>query len=215
MMRIARPWWLLLVLGVLSLAAGCPVAEDDTADGVSVGETAAAEEASFDPAEPIPAEHPLIEYAGLKLGMSSVALSQVYNAPDGYGEGFTRVLERHGSSVNQIITFDPAEDGTERTLTCALYRDQLFLIVDRREGLSAEKATEWRAQVAEQFRLEAEETLPEAQWYWGRGHDVEAVFTQDNTTPSMMTANLVIMHRPTRKAWHAYNEAYDARHAGE
>lgn len=175
-------------------------------DSVGSGKVSAAD---YAPKQDIPGMHPLLNWAGLRLGMSNFDISQVYNAPEGYGDGFTRVLEHYGSSTNQIISFEHAEGEPQRTITCALYRDKLFLIVDRREGLSGEHVAGWFTECQELFGAEFEETVAGAQWSWGGKDSILATFTQDNASENYMNANLVIEHRPTKDAWHSYNAAWE------
>ena len=197
----------LLILATLSafLVTGC--LDDQVADGSTANGKVSASD--YVPSAEIPGMHPLLTWADMRLGMSNFDISQVYNAPEGYGDGFTRVLEHYGSSTNQIITFEQAEGGPKRTITCALYRDKLFLIVDRREGLTGEQVTAWFTECQELFGAEFQETVAGAQWSWGEKDNILASFTQDNASEDYMNANLVIEHRPTKDAWHAYNTAWE------
>ena len=195
---------ILVLLAAVLTITGCPSSEEG--GGADSG---------FEPSAPIPAQGPLLSWADLTLGMSSFEISQVYNAPEGRGEDFTRVLKEYGSSMTQLIEFDRAEGEPERAITCALYRDQLFMLVDRREGLSAEQAEELRQQCIALFGEPVDEPVPGAQWSWGGRDGVLATFTQDNASELYMSANLVIEHVPTRTAWHAYNAAWEARQQDE
>ena len=194
---------ILLLLTALAVLGGCPNGEGDGGDGAA--------DSGFEPSAPIPIEGPLLGWADLRLGMSSFEISQVYNAPEGRGEGFTRVLQEYGSSMTQLIEFDRVEAEPERVITCALYRDQLFMLVDRREGLSTEQAEELRQECIGLFGEPVDEPVAGAQWGWGSRAGVQATFTQDNASELYMTVNLVIEHVPTRQAWHDYNAAWDAR----
>jgi len=147
---------ILVLLAAVLTITGCPSSEEG--GGADSG---------FEPSAPIPAQGPLLSWADLTLGMSSFEISQVYNAPEGRGEDFTRVLKEYGSSMTQLIEFDRAEGEPERAITCALYRDQLFMLVDRREGLSAEQAEELRQQCIALFGEPVDEPVPGAQWSWG------------------------------------------------
>lgn len=195
---------ILAAVGALLTAACIDSQRND--DGAESGKVSAAD---YAPGEGIPGMHPLLNWAGLRLGMSNFDISQVYNAPEGYGDGFTRVLEHFGSSTNQIITFEHAEGEPQRTITCALYRDQLFIIVDRREGLTGEQVAAWFTECQELFGAEFTETVAGAQWSWGEKDSILATFTQDNASENNMNANLVIEHRPTKDAWRAYNAAWE------
>jgi len=195
---------MLATVGAL-LTTGC-LDNERSDDSAGSGKVSAAD---YAPSEEIPGMHPLLNWAELRLGMSNFDISQVYNAPEGYGDGFTRVLEHYGSSTNQIITFEQAEDEPQRTITCALYRDKLFFIVDRREGLTGEQVAAWFTECQELFGTEFQETVAGAQWSWGEKDSILATFTQDNASENYMNANLVIEHRPTKDAWHAYNAAWE------
>jgi len=155
---------------------------------------------------------PLLAWANLRLGMSGVEISQAYNAPEGRGDSFTRVLQQFGASVTQVITFDREEGQPKRTITCGMYRDELFMIVDRREGYTLEQANAWFAECLEKYGDGFTETVAGAQWQWSSAQGIQATFTQDNASDSYMTCTLVVEHLPTREAWHAYNDEWDERH---
>ena len=197
-----------VVLGLLLTAAAC--VDDGTSSGTS-STAPEGEAAGFTPSEPIPNMHPLLAWASLRLGMSSYDISQAYNAPEGYGDGFTRVIQQFGLSANHVITFDRDEGEPLRTITCGFFRDELFIIVDRREGLSLEQSNEWFAQCRGKYGDDFTENVAGAQWSWGDPEDITAVFTQDNASDKYMTCNLVIKHHPTEKVWHAYNEEREER----
>ena len=199
----------LLLLAGLLLAAGC-VDEQESSGASQAG---SASEEQFQPTMAIPNMHPWLAWADLRLGMNNFDLSQAYNAPEGRGEGFTRVQQYFGAAVNQYITFDQAEDEPVRKLICALYRDELFRLVDRREGVNAESAAAWLAECTQQFGEEPAETIGGAQWIWrDEEQDITVSFTQDNAGDEYMTAQLEITHMPTYTAWQAYNRDWGEKH---
>ena len=192
----------------LLVCTGCPKPEGDQA-----GNPPAAQAASFDPARPIPPMHDWLSWADLRLGMSNFDLSQVYNAPEGYGDGFTRVQQYFGQAVNQYIDFDEVEGEPVRKLVCALYRDTLFRLVDRREGVNADQAAAWLDECKTRFGDEPLETIGGAQWTWhDEAEDITVTFTQDNAGEQYMTAQLEITHMPTLTAGQAYNRDWGAKH---
>ena len=58
------------------------------------------------PSAPIPAADPLGSWQNLKLGMTQLELSQIYNAPEGRGEGFMRTIEMFGDVTHHTVLFD-------------------------------------------------------------------------------------------------------------
>jgi hypothetical protein len=198
---------LLFVLCLIPLLAGCPATDDSAA-----GETSSA---SFNPSEPIPAEGPLLNYDKLRLGMDSLALSQVYNAPQGKGDGFNRVIQQYGDVAHHIINFDLEEGQPLRRIVATFYRDRLYIIVDRREGINKAQRDEWFDGVVAEYGDEYEAPLPNSQWVWGAGESVSLTFTQDNASADFMTANVVLEHTPTRDAAHDYLELWEQEHPGE
>ncbi|MBN2081655.1 hypothetical protein JW859_05535 [bacterium] len=208
-MRFTRLVAVLLGGLICLMVAACP-RDSDTREPAQ----SAAAAAAFDPAKPIPAMHPWLSWADLRLGMSNFDLSQVYNAPEGYGNGFTRTQQYFGQAVNQYINFDEVEGEPVRKLICALYRDKLFRLVDRREGVSAEQAAAWLDECKAQFGDEPVETIGGAQWTWrDEAEDITVTFTQDNAGEQCMTAQLEITHMPTFVAWQAYNRDWGEKHA--
>jgi len=196
---------LLLVTLLLAGASACPAPERADRQGAdSAG--------GFAPSEPIPAEHPLLEYAGLRLGINAVALAQVYNAPEGQGDGFTRVIEDYDAVQHHTIAFEQQPDQPSRKLVVSFYRDRLFLIVDRRDGLTAKQADEWFAELAAQYGEDYTPTLPTSQWRWGDEEGLFVLFTRDNASESAMSATLMLVHWPTRLAAHSYLEEWERTH---
>lgn len=168
---------------------------------------------AFQPADVIPAEGALLHYDGLKLGMSTLDLSQIYNAPQGRGEGFFRGLQDYDDVQTHVIEFEREDEGMpRRTLTLSFYRDQLYIIVDRIEGISAPQADEWRQRLEDLYGEPVEERLPGTQWIWGSEDNLQLVFTQDNSSESSMTANVVIEHKPTGEAAYNYLAEWEERH---
>lgn len=199
---------ILLALAMLCLC-GCRQPEE--------GEKSKAEalKESFQPSEPIPAEGALLHYDGLRLGMSTLELSQVYNAPEGKGEGFYRGYQDYDSVQTHVVEFErPDDSGPRRVLTLSFYRDQLYVIVDRIEGLSAEQVDEWQQRMEEIYGEPAEETVAGAQWTWGDEGGLQMVFTRDNSSDSSMTANVVLEHKPTGRAAYNYLAEWEKRNPG-
>jgi hypothetical protein len=194
----------LALCGLLLALAGCPT--PDESGGGSAGST------GFRPSEPIPAEHPLLGYDRLWLGMDSLALSQAYNAPQGRGDGFNRVIQQYGDVAHHIINFDREEGQPLRRIVASLFRDRMYIIVDRREGISLAQRDEWFAGLVEQYGEEYETILPTSQWSWGDKDGVLLTFTQDNASADLMTANVVLEHAPTRSAAHDYLELWEKEH---
>lgn len=213
---------LIAALALALVAAGCRKGDESSGSATaSASEAGGAVGADFQPARPIPSMHPWLSWAKLRLGMSSLELSQVYNAPEGRGDGFTRVQQYFGAAVNQYITFDrPAgEDGKAdenaplRKLICAFYRDQLFRLIDRREGISADEARQFHDECTDKFGVDCAETIGGAQWIWrDDAEDITVTFTQDNASEQHMTAQLEICHMPTWRAWQAYNRDWAEKH---
>lgn len=181
---------------LLLLLAGCPHTDTVTND----------EAAALQPSVSIPADSPLLKYGDLRLGMSNLDVGQAYNAPNGKGEGFTRGVEEYGDVRNQIITFDKAEGQPQRRLVLRLYQDKLAELVDRRDGLTAKQADEWRAELTKRYGKPAKESLPGAQWVWGEKGGIELTFTQDNQSEASMSANVVLVHEPSYDASVRYLE---------
>jgi len=202
-MRIA----LLVVLCMLF--AGCPVQDKPTEkeDTASTG--------SFNPSAPIPAENPLTHYDKLWLGMDSLAMSQAYNAPQGKGAGFNRVIQQFGDVAHHIINFDPEQGQPLRRIVASFYRDQLYIIVDRREGITKEQRDEWFDSLVAAHGDKYQTVLPTSQWSWGDKDGVMLTFTQDNASENLMNANVVLEHGPTRKAAHDYLVAWEEAHPDE
>jgi hypothetical protein len=215
----------LLVATALLACAGCPKppAEDSgtgqTGSQASAtrGGTSSTEEkaGTFEPSEPIPTEGALLSYAGLKLGMSSAELAQVYNAPEGRGKDFDRIIASYDAVAQHFITFDARPGQPQRRLIAAFYRDRLYWIVDRREGLTAAQAKAWYDECAKAYGPPARESVPGAQWTWEQAGGVKLTFTQDNASETAMTANVVLVHQPTQTAAHAYLAEWEAAHPQE
>lgn len=189
-----------LALGMLLTAAGCP-RKDPAADA-----------ARFKPSAPLPASGALLSYDKLRLGMNAVELSQVYNAPEGRGEGFARVIAPYDAVAQHFITFDQQPGQPARRMICAFYRDQLYLLVDRREGLSAAQAQAWYDECRAAYGNPARETVAGAQWRWEMEGGVTLTFTQDNASPEYLLANVVLVHEPTRAAAHEYLAMWEKEH---
>lgn len=219
-----EPMYRLLILVVVLLlgAAGCP--KPASIAGSTGGQAslerggtsaAAAPAGTLDPTQPIPAEGALLSYSGLKLGMSAAELSQVYNAPEGRGQDFSRIIAPYDAVAQQFITFDVKPGEPQRRLIAAFYRDRLYWIVDRREGLTALQAKAWYDECAKAYGPPARESVPGAQWTWEQAGGVQLTFTQDNASEAAMTANVVLVHQPTQTAAHDYLAKWEEAHPQE
>ncbi len=207
--RMRWPILSCLILGLLVLLVqACP---RDGGSGAQVGGPRAA----LAPAAPIPTADALATYDKLKLGMSELELSQVYNAPDGRGDGFVRVLQRYEAVSVHTIEFEVKPGQPTRKLLLEFYRDQLCRIVDRQDGLSAEQAEKWLAGCKLLYGPPAEEPIPGGQWSWGRPDSVELTYTQDNASTASMSANVVVAHHPTLAAAQAFLQEWEAAHPQE
>jgi hypothetical protein len=213
---------MILVVVLLIGAAGCPKPASNAGpqsgqasmerDGTSATE---AQAGAFNPSAPFPAEGALLSYAGLKLGMSSAELAQVYNAPEGRGKDFDRIIAPYDAVAQHFITFDVKPGEPQRRLIAAFYRDKLYWIVDRREGLSAAQAKTWYDECAKAYGPPARESVPGAQWTWEQAGGVQLTFTQDNASEQSMTANVVLVHEPTQTAAHDYLAKWEEAHPQE
>lgn len=215
-MRTARVIMLHAALASLVLLlAACPGGKDPaTTERVEAGtlQDTGGPEPSLTPSEPIPADEPLLEHAGLRLGMGAVEIAQVYNAPEGKGDGFTRVIEDFGDISNQIIAFDITGEEPDRRIVASLYRDRLFILVDRRNGISGEQVDAWRGSLFERYGTEASETINGAQWAWQLPGGAQATFTQDNASSKVMDAHLMLSHPPTRTAARNYMRIWEEQY---
>ena len=198
---------LLALTSALALLTGCPPASEESAGGgdKDTGLT-------LTPTEPIPTEHPLLAYGGLWLGMNAVDISQAYNAPEGLGDGFTRGIERYGDVAHHTIRFDLVEGEPRRKIVASLYRDQLYFVVDRREGFNAEQARAWLEQCVADYGEDRRMTIGGAQWVWGSDEGVSLTFTQDNASEDYMNGTVVLKHEPTRRAAHDYLVVWEEEH---
>lgn len=195
----------LLALTTLLLLSACPARREAAPDHAG--------QSSFDPAAPIPAEDPLLAYDKLRLGMSNLDISQAYNAPRGKGKGFTRVIEDYGDAKNQIIQFDAAEGSPEqRRIVMRVYRDQACMIVDRRDNITPAQADAWFEALKKQYGAEPRMTVAGAQWSWGDKDAVLLTFTRDNYSDTSLSANVVLVHRPTYEASTNYTAAWLKEH---
>lgn len=194
---------LALCLPLLTLLGGCPKPDPKAIEP---------DVKSFEPSVPVPGDNPLTKYDKLWLGMNSIEVASKYNAPDGKGQGFSRVIEDFGAVQNHIIDFNPEKPEKARRMVLRMYRDQLIMLVDRREGLSAAEASAWLAELKKQYGDSPEEIVPGAQWSWGSKDSVLLTYTQDNASPGDMNANVVLEHHPSYLASRAYAEAYELVH---
>lgn len=194
---------------VLLLLCGCP---PDVKSGNRAAKQPIQPEAELNPSQPIPSESSYLEYAGLRLGMGALELSQVYNAPKGRGDGFARVIEYFGDVHNHIIEFDRQDGEPKRKMIASLYRDRLYIVVDSREWINPEQRDNWWAELIEKYGSDYKTILPSSQWSWGDPDGVLITFTQDNASEKLMNCNVVLEHKPTRVAAHNYNVWWDQNH---
>lgn len=219
-MQYRAMYWIALALCLL--ACGCPQ-QDQTADGTTGttsqppataggGSTSADTglETQLNPTQSIPRDEPLASYAGLKLGMNSVELAQVYPAPEGRGVSFYRVIQDYGDVQHHIISFDKKDGETQRRIVASLYRDQLYLIIDRRDGVTGAQLDAWREECFAQYGKACQETINGAQWAWSGQAGVSLTFTQDNSATDYQDAHVIVVHTPTQQAAHAYLQLREA-----
>jgi hypothetical protein len=177
------PWLVLLVL----LLSGCP-------------QEPASQAVPKEPAVPaIPADDALADYDKLRLGISSLEIARAYPAPDGKGEGYTRVIEDYDSVENHIIQFEAA-GALQRRMILRVYRDQLVKLVDRRDGLTSSAVDAWFAELTSQYGEGYTVVRPGVQWSWGDSAAVLLTFTRDNASEADESANVVIEHRASYEA---------------
>jgi hypothetical protein len=194
----------LLLAAITLLATGCPRTADD-------GHDASARNA-LQPSTPIPSASPLLKYDALKLGMSEFELAQVYNAPEGKGKGFSRVLQRYSDVSIHTIKFDAAAGQMARVMLLEFYRDQLCRIVDRRDGLTGKQAAAWLDECKQQYGEPSAKPVLGAQWSWGAKDSVLLTFTQDNASENSMSANVVLVHAPTLDAAQNFLVEWEKEH---
>ena len=194
----------LLVCAALLLLTGCPPHEKS-----------AAKPPAADVPPAMPAHGKLLAYENLHLGMSSVDISQAYNAPEGQGKGFKRVIEDFNDVQHHIVTFETKDTEPQRKLVLALYQDQLYELVDRRDGLTADQAKAWHTQLEQRYGPPAAEPVRGAQWTWGPEHDVLLTYTQDNASDNYMSANVVIVFKPYEDAAYKYLADWEKAHPAE
>lgn len=195
----------LLLAALLACAAGCH----------KPGQAGAAHARWRDalaPSAAVPADNPLTHYDKLKLGMSEFDLAQAYNAPQGQGAGFTRVLQRYDAVSIHTIKFEERAGEPSRVLLLEFYRDQLCRIVDRRDGVSAKQAAAWLGECRERYGEPASQPVPGAQWSWGEKDGVLLTLTQDNASENAMSANVVLVHQPTLDAAQGYLVQWEQAH---
>jgi hypothetical protein len=193
-----RPWPCLIVLALL--CAGCPGGEGEPAPDPSV------------PTAVLPAKGKLLAYDKLTLGMDSLKLAQVYNAPEGKGEGFRRIVQDFGGVHHHIVKFDDKAGQPSRRLVLALLRDELYEVVDRRDGLTAKQAAAWKAALVKRYGKPDSEPVDGAQWSWGPENGVLLTYTQDNAGDKSMGANVVLVFQPYEDAAYSYLEDWQQQH---
>lgn len=194
-----------LALAALLLLCACPARREAAQDH--------ANQQGLDPAAPLPSDSPLLAYDKLHLGMSNLDISQAYNAPNGKGDGFTRVIEDYGDAKNQIIQFAAAKDSPEqRRIVMRVYRDQACMIVDRRDNITPAQADAWFEALKKQYGAEPRMTVAGAQWSWGEKDGILLTFTRDNYSETSLSANVVLVHRPTYEASTNYTAAWLKEH---
>lgn len=179
----------------LALLAGCPPG--------GKGASAKVADPSV-PASPIPARGELLAYDKLHLGMTGLEVAQLYNAPEGKGQGFRRVVQDFQGVQHHIIKFDDKAGQPSRRLVLALLRDELYEIVDRRDRLTATQAQAWRAELVKQYGKPDSEPVAGAQWSWGPENGLLLTLTQDNASAEVMNANVVLVSQPYEDAAYTY-----------
>jgi hypothetical protein len=177
---------LILLLVATFCLCGCPPAEKQ-ASATRAKEVA-----------PVPVDDPLAVYGKLKLGMNSLDIAQVYPAPEGKGEGFTRLIEDYDAVSNQIIQFDK-QGKIEQRIVLRVFRDQLAKLVDRRDGLTAVEADEWLSELKGKYG-DPQVIHPGVQWSWGDREGILLTYTRDNAFEDEMSANVVLEHNPSYDA---------------
>jgi hypothetical protein len=202
---LPRPASILLALAAALLAGGCP-------DETPPGEVSSAD---YPPTAEIPEGNKYADYAQLSLGMDSVGISQAYNAPDGQGEGFTRVIQDFGENHNHLINFDRGEGEPERRMVVRVYRDEIVRIIDRRDEMSNAQADAWLAELKRTYGEDCEEVIPLVQWSWGSAEGVMLTFSRDREDDGNESAFVEVIHKPGYEASLAYARAWDALHGGE
>src|SRR5207244_136597 len=105
---------------------------------------------------------------------------------------------------HHIVKFDDKPGAPRRRLVLALLRDELYEIVDRRDGLTAAQAQAWRDALVKQYGKPASEPMPGAQWSWGEKGGLLLSFTQDNASDKAMSANAVLVFQPYADASYNY-----------
>lgn len=200
-MRLRR----FVLAAIAALLCGCPARQNDAGAG--------AEAARLIPSAPLPEAHPLLVYGKLRLGMSSLEISQAYNAPQGKGDGFTRVIEDFGDAKNQIIQFAPLQGSEERRrIVMRVYRDQVCMIVDRRDNITPAQADKWFEELKAQYGGEPRMTVAGAQWSWGEKGGLLLTFTRDNYSAESLSANVVLVHEPSYEASLEYTALWLKEH---
>lgn len=194
----------LLLLSLLQLLCACPPKQDEDPSAVVKGVGV--------PSDPLPAQGLLLDYEQLKLGLSSVDISQIYNAPEGRGEGFRRLVQDFDGVQHHFVRFDEAESQPKRLLALALLRDELYEIVDRRDGLSADQAKAWKDELVKRYGQPTSMPLEGAQFSWGPENGVLLTFTQDNAHELAMSANVVLVYQPYADAAYEYLERWQQAH---
>lgn len=195
-----------LCLGLLAgllLLAGCPQGSKSEARNPLI------------PTAEIPKNETLTQYENLRLGMSELELSQIYNAPDGKGKGFTRTFETSGNVTVHTISFELHKDQPRRRLLLEFYRGQLCRVVDRRDGMTGKQADAWLAECRKRYGTPTSELLQDAQWEWRDGKGLILTFTRDNSSAQSMSANTVLVHQPTLDAAQEFLREWEAEHRSE
>jgi len=195
----------LLLAALLALAASCNKPGQ-------AGNAGAQWRDALAPRAAVPADNPLIRYDKLKLGMSEFELAQAYNAPQGQGAGFTRVLQRFDAVSIHTIKFEDRAGEPSRVMLLEFYRDQLCRIVDRRDGVSAKQGGAWLGECKRRYGEPTSQPVPGAQWSWGERDGVLLTYTQDNASEKAMSANVVLVHQPALDAAQSYLVQWEQAH---
>jgi hypothetical protein len=130
------------------------------------------------------------------------------------GDGFSRVMEYYDAVTTHIIRFDEMENQPSRQLTAMFFRDKLYVMTDRRDGLTAEQEAAWFDEMVDRYGSGFAVVSPSAKWRWQSTGGIEVTYARDNASENYMSAYLMIEHVPTSLAAHAYLVARETRDTG-
>jgi hypothetical protein len=196
--------WIRLIAAVcaLLLLAGCPPGAQNAGKPADPSV----------PAARLPARSKLLAYDKLHLGMTGLEIAQLYNAPEGKGQGFQRLVQDFQGVQHHIVKFADKAGQPSRRLVLALLRDELYEIVDRRDHLTAAQAKAWRDSLVKQYGKPDSEPVAGAQWSWGPENGLLLTLTQDNASDEAMSANVVLVSQPYEDAAYSYLADWQKAH---